>query len=357
MLTVNQAGKLTGSAPPKFLLTRVVKFRRLARRIHELRTAVPASLEKFLFHAGKTVDPDTKPALRAVHRMARLVGELRGRWYLWSQNARSFEELDVAELIRVARSSLDHATIERNAALAFLDQQVGGAATLDIGDWLRLVMRADYRSLAMESLRAALDLPLATTNRPQETFFLSLTAYLLDNSEGVGEAVARSAFRASAKELLLSQSTRGVPRTEDRVRFRLVPRLAIRLAFAESYQATDGDTRRRTVAADWPTAMVALNDYVGLELSVLDFVAPLAELALRPAGDYQNEKIVALDGVRPRLGVWIAVPQFSRRLTLSSGFGGRFIDVERTDDGTSRLSGKYRYRASLTFDAGLQFVF
>jgi hypothetical protein len=103
--------------------------------------------------------------------------------------------------------------------------------------------------------------------------------------------------------------------------------------------------------------MVALNDYVGLELSVLDFVAPLAELALRPAGDYQNEKIVALDGVRPRLGVWIAVPQFSRRLTLSSGFGGRFIDVERTDDGTSRLSGKYRYRASLTFDAGLQFVF
>lgn len=359
MLTVNAAGKLEGKTPPKFLLTSVIKFRRLYRRIHELRQAVPASLEKFLFHAGQTVDKDTTAAVRAVHRMARLVGELRGRWYLWSQtNARSFEELDVAELIRVARSSLDEETIKSNAALAFLDKQVGGAATLDIGDWLRLVMRSDYRSLAMESLRAALDLPLATTSRPKETFFLSLSAYLLDNSEGVGEAVARSAFRASAKELLLSATKRGVPRSDDRLRFRMVPRLAMRLSFAESYQSTDGDTRRRTVAADWPTMMVAINDYVGLEASVIDFVAPLAEMALRPAGSYTNEKNVALDLLRPRVGLWIAVPQFSRRLTLSSGFGGRFLDVERLpDDADGTLVARYRYKASLTFDAGLQFVF
>ncbi len=357
-MTVNAQGKLASTAPPKFLLSSVVKFRRLARRIQELRATVPPSLEKYLFHAGQTVDPDTTATLRAAYRMARLVAELRGRWYLWSQNTRSFEELDVAELIRVARSSLDQATIQKNAALAFLDQQVGGAATLDIGDWLRLVMRADYRSLAMESLRAALDLPLAATNRPRETFFLSLSAYLLDNSEGVGEAVARSAFRASAKELLLSQSHRGVPRADDRLRFRLIPRLSLRLSFAESYQATDGDTRRRVVAADWPTAMVALSDYVGIELSVIDFLAPLAELALRPAGSYENEKDVALDLLRPRAGIWIAVPQFSRRLTLSSGFGARFLDVERTDDGTApTLSARYRYKSSLTFDAGLQFVF
>jgi len=307
------------------------------------------------------VSPDTSATLRAAYRMARLVSELRGRWYLWSQTTRSFEDIDVAELIRVARSSLDQETIQKNAALAFLDKQVGGAATLDIGDWLRLVMRADYRSLAMESMRAALDLPLQATNRPKETFFLSLSAYLLDNSEGVGEAVARSAFRASAKELLLTASHRGVPRVGDRLRFRLTPRLAIRLSLAESYAPTDGDTRRTVVAADWPTAMLAINDYVGLELSVIDFVAPLSELALRPAGSYTNEDLVALDLVRPRAGIWIAFPQFSRRLALSTGFGGRFVeltDVVRTGSGTmSSLTAKYSYKPSLTFDAGLQFVF
>ncbi len=359
-MTVNQAGKLVGSAPPKFLITSALKFRRLDRRVQELRAALPPSLGKFLFHAGQTVSTDTKAALRAVYRMARLVSELRGRWYLWSQNARSFEELDVAELIRVARSSLDQSVIERNAVLAFLDRPVGGASTLDIGDWLRLVMRADYRSLAMETLRAALDLPLSNaTNRPRETFFLSLSAYLLDNSEGVGEVVARSAFRASAKELLLSSTKRGIPRSDARLRFRLTPRLAARLSFNESYAATDDDTRRNVVAADWPTMMVALSDYVGIELSVIDFVAPLGELALRPAGVYTNEKYVALDLLRPRAGIWVAVPQFSRRLTLSTGFGGRFLDVVRTDDGTNPdiVNARYRSKASLTFDAGLQFVF
>ena len=71
------------------------------------------------------------------------------------------------------------------------------------GDVIRMVMRGDYRSLAMESLRAALDLPLANDGKhPKETFFLTLAAYLLDSNEGVSETVARSAFRAAAKDLL-----------------------------------------------------------------------------------------------------------------------------------------------------------
>lgn len=360
-VTLGANGKFTGAAgmPTKFLIGSVEKFRRLARRIQELRQVVPPSLEKYVMHAGKTVQPNAKAALRALHRMARLVSELRGRWYLWAQNAKTFDELDVAELLQVARASLDQATIEKNAALAFLDKQAsGGAATLDIGDWLRMVMRADYRSLAMESLRAALEIRLDEKDRPKETFFLSLTAYLLDNSEGVGEAVARSAFRASAKELLLSMSHRGVPRAADRIRFRLTPRLVAGLSFAESYAPTDGDTRRRIVAAQWPTAMGAINDYVGLELSVADLIGPLTELALRPAGSYNKENLVVLDLLRPRAGLWIAVPQFSRRLALTSGFAVRFLDVERTDDGSSSsVTGEYRYHPSLMFDAGIQFVF
>lgn len=357
--TVNAAGKLT-VGQPKFLVTPLLRFRKLMRRIHELQQLVPPSLSAILFHAGQTVSPDAKSALRAAHRMARLVTELRARWYLWSQTStvKSLEELDIAELLHVARASLDQATIEGNAALAFLDKEAaGGAATLDIGDWLRMVMHQDYRSLAMESLRAALDLRLSNTSRPHETFFLSLAAYLLDTSDGVGENVARAAFRASAKELLLSASHRGVPRVGDRFRFRLLPRLGLRLSFSDAYAPTDGDSRRRVVSADWPTMMVAFNDFVGLEASVLDPIAPLAEMALRPPGTYHGYAYVALDAVRPRLGGWVAVPQLSRRLALSAGFGARLLDVQREDDGTGPLVARYRMKASLTFDAGVQFVF
>jgi hypothetical protein len=312
-----------------------------------------------LFYAGQSVSSDAKSVLRAAHRMARLVVELRQRWYLWSQS-KSFEELDVAELLEVARSSLDEATIQSNSVLAFLDKEAaGGAATLDIGDLLRMVMRADYRSLAMESLRAALDLRLQETSRPHETFFLSLAAFLLDNSEGVGEQAARAAFRASAKQLLLSATKRGVPRSDDRVRFRLMPRVGAKLSFNDTYAVTDGDSRRRVVSAEWPTAMIAINDYVGIEASVIDFVAPLAEMALRPPGEYSRYEYVALDLIRPRLGMWIAVPQFSRRLSLTGGFGARLLDVVRKDDGSDpmKLKAEYGYKPSLTFDAGLQFVF
>lgn len=339
----------------------VVKFRKLSRRIWELRGLVPPPLTYYLFYAGQSVSPDTKAAVRSLHRMARLVTELRARWYLWSQNKqKGFEELDIAELLEVARASLPKDVVKSNPALAFLDAQpAGGAATIDIGDWLRMVMRADFRSLAMESMRAALDLKLKDTSRPHETFFLSLAAYLLDNNEGVGEQVARAAFRSSAKELLLSAQHRGVPRVGDRVRFRLLPRLSVRLSFNDVYANTDGDSRRRLVAADFPTLMFAVNDYVGFELSAIDFIAPLAEMALRPAGKYENYENVALDLLRPRFGLWVAVPQFSRRIALTAGFGARFLDVVRTDDGTddSMLRAEYKYKASLMFDAGVQFVF
>jgi hypothetical protein len=59
--------------------------------------------------------------------------------------------------------------------------------------------------------------------------------------------------------------------------------------------------------------------------------------------------------------VWIALPQFSRRIALSTGFGARFLelrDVTRSGSGTmSSLTAEYAYKPSLTFDAGLQFVF
>ncbi len=347
------------------LQTSLLRFRKLVRRIDELRALVPPSLAAYVFYAGTTPN-DARAVLRSFTRMARLVGELRARWYLWTESkpdhdrAASFEDLDVAELLHVAQVALgDHAGAV-GESLAFLDKHAaGGAANIDIGDWLRMVMRGDYRALAMESFRAALDLRLADATRPRETFFLTLAAYLLDTSDGgSGENIARSAFRAAAKDLLLSQSHVGVPRIGDRVRFRLLPRLAVKLAFNNVYAVTDGNARRTVVSADWPTAMVAFTDFAGLEASVVDPIAPLAEMALRPPGTYHGYPYVALDAIRPRLGAWIAVPQLSRRLTVTTGFGARFLDVVRnTPLGAPELDATYRAKPSLTFDAGVQFVF
>jgi hypothetical protein len=149
-----------------------------------------------------------------------------------------------------------------------------------------------------------------------------------------------------------------VPRADDRLRFRLTPRLMLGLSFADSYADTDGDTRRTVVAAHWPTAMVAINDYVGLEFSGLDLLAPLSEMALRPAGTYEQQSKVTLDFLRPRAGIWVAMPQFSRRLALTVGGGGRFLETTRLDDGTMpTIRARYSYKATPMFDAGIQFVF
>lgn len=78
---------------------------------------------------------------------------------------------------------------------------------------------------------------------------------------------------------------------------------------------------RNVVAVDWPTLMVAITDYIGLELSAIDPIAPLAEMALRPAGKYHNQSYVMLDVLCPRIGTWVAVPQLSRRLALTIGLG------------------------------------
>jgi hypothetical protein len=375
-VTVSWLGReLTGSLdtsgmfatkPPRQMSTWLLRFRKAMRRIDELRALVPPPLAPYLFYAGST-PPASKSVLRSISRMARLVTELRGRWYLWAQDKSNFDDLDIAELLHVARDAvspmLETQSKESDKpsttskALAFLDKHAsGGASSIDIGDWLRMVMRGDYRSLAMESLRSALDVKLSDSNRPKEKFFLTLAAYLLDTNEGVGEAVARSAFRAAAKDLLLAQKKQGVPSVKNRLAFRLLPRLAIRLSFNDTYAITDGDSRRTVVAADWPTIMVAFNDYIGIEASLIDPLAPLAEMALRPAGTYRDYPYVALDALRPRIGGWMCVPQFSRRLSVSSGFGARFLNVTR-EMGPTDVTARYGYKPSLTFDAGIQFVF
>jgi hypothetical protein len=103
--------------------------------------------------------------------------------------------------------------------------------------------------------------------------------------------------------------------------------------------------------------MFAVTDFWGVEASIVDPIAPLAEMALRPVGTYHGYPYVALDAIRPRVGAWIAVPSLTNRLALTTGFGLRFLDVKATMTPDMKLDAQYGARASLVFDAGVEFVF
>ncbi len=344
---LNAQGKWRG-AQSKELARWMKRFQRVTREVAKLREAMPPALSDLLFvaDAGR---PDAAQILAAVARMGRFSAQLQARWYLWQSEGGDLANIDIVALLDLARATI---------AETGRPEPAGANLLVALGDWLRLAVRADHRELAMLALRAGLGVAKDRADRPHETFFVALAAYLLDAPDAGGEELTRGAFKSAAKQLLLSAANQGVPGTDDRIAFRWLPRVALRMAVDDEYAVAPGDrTRRAVVAADWPTFMIAFNDHVGVELSVLDPVAPLAELALRPAGDYHDEKWIALDAVRPRLGLWTAMPQLSRRLALSLGAGARLVGVDVESAAGDPLEARYVKRASLTIDAGIELVF
>jgi hypothetical protein len=342
-------GKIRAT-PPIELARWTKRFDRVRREVEQMRQGLPPALQGILFvrDAGRE---DAGAILRALSRMSRLSARLHARWYLWSSANRELKDLDIVALLELARDTVVDAGEEVGRDARVLGR-IAGAHARALGDWLRLVVRGDYRALAMESLRAALD-----TDRPHEAFFVALAAYLLDSPEAGGEAVTRGAFRAAAKRLLDSVDHQGVPRTDDRLRWRWIPTVGIRVAFSDDYALGGADNRRTLVSADWPTFLVAATDHVGLAFSVLDPVAPLSEMALRPAGNYDDETLIALDAVRPRAALWLAAPELSRRLALSLGVGARLVGLEVMSAPDAPVEARYVRRTSVTIDAGLQLVF
>jgi hypothetical protein len=68
---------------------------------------------------------------------------------------------------------------------------------------------------------------------------------------------------------------------------------------------------------------------VGIQLSLLDLLAPFSEAAARK-GTYTNasQPYLLLDLLRPRVGLWLGVPEFSRHLLITGSVGARFITVK-----------------------------
>ena len=351
---VDAEGRIRGEVP-KELARWMRRWQRVTADLERIKRSLPAGLRSILFvpDAGS---PQAAFALRATVRMSAIARKLQERWYLWSADARGAGDLDIGELLDLAREAyaLGRDTKGELEDLAF---GLGGEAGRDLAAWFRVIVKADHRTLAIELLRAGLGLAHDRAGGARDRFFIALAAYVLDATDGDAQAMTRSAFRAAAKDLLLSVEKHGLPQARNRWRARLLPRLALRFAVNDDHAVSGDDRRRTVVAADWPTAMVALSDYGGLELSLLDPIAPLAELGLRQAGTYDHGTTLLLDAVRPRLGAWIAVPQLSKRLAIDLGVGARLVGVDRTSATDEPLRASYVRRTSITLDLGVELVF
>lgn len=334
------------------------RFRIGMRRVKKMRDLVPVDLRTSIFADGDAEVGERLDVLRAFLRIGRLVSELRSRWYLWPEapelsGAERLRALDLGGLLRLA---LEEAAPKRSmrkdprSVSDLLDSRVG----LALRKILNLAFRSDRRELAVEGVRLALGLENQAASPPYETFFLSLAGYLLDDGGGDSITVTKAAFRAAAKDLLRTLPSEGVPTEDERFRLRFLPMLSARVAFNENFRNEGGRAgMRSTVAADWPVGYMALSDYAGIHASAIDLVGPLGELALREVGDWQDEELVLLDFLRPKVGAWLAVPQLSRRLILDAGIGIRFV-------GTKELMGDaigtYERKTSPEIHFGVSYV-
>lgn len=177
-------------------------------------------------------------------------------------------------------------------------------------------------------------------------------AGLLDDPQGSTVDVTRSAFRAATRELLAMAPRQGVPRG-GRFGTSLLPRLGLRASFNEPYRSEgERDGYRQLVTIAWPSVMRGVEEHAGLELSVVDLAAPLAELAMRPIGTYAKEELLFLDAVRLRLGLYLAVPELTSHLAASAGAGVRPV-APVADAGMQA----YERRTSLLVDLGVEWVF
>jgi hypothetical protein len=340
---------------------RMVELHDAHKRMQRMRELVPAELRGYLFGSSIDRSYDRAAAVRAFLRVARFTAEVKARWYLWPadeilKDEERLARVNVSGLLALAFrvSGAAEAASGPAARLAALAKD---GSRLELGRVLEMAFRTDFRELVVETLQTGLGLT-RRRDRPYERFFLSMAAFMLDEPGSETVEVTRESFRAAAKDLLMTLPQDGIPSTNDRLQASLWPTFGARLSFNEHYANQVGrDGMRYVVSAEWPTLLLAFEDFVGLQVSAVDPIAPLGEIAMRRIGDYDDGTLVWLDVLRPRAVIWLAVPQLSRRVIIGAGGGLRLVGLEEQPDSTDdRFHGRYVRDLSAEIGFGLTFV-
>lgn len=167
----------------------------------------------------------------------------------------------------------------------------------------------------------------------------SLVLYVLDATDGDASASVRAVFRQSAAEVVRFLSPfGGLDRGEPVLWY--VPELLMRASWSSGFlDAGDlgQEHLRYSVGLNFvrfrKTLLYTDRSYASLQLSLVDPIAPLAELVLRAERDpvtrgaihYERSVLVLWNAIAPRLELTLALPWFSKHLAVSAGAGLRLV--------------------------------
>jgi hypothetical protein len=202
-----------------------------------------------------------------------------------------------------------------------------------------------------------------------QRFVQSVAGYVLDASDGQAPSeTARVAFRKASVEMIqhLGQGT-GIRRRYatwcSALKIFFLPDLALRASWSPSYVNQDQGSARILASANWLNVRARIHrteaTYVGVELSLVDPLAPLSELALRKTDKTHYRKVNNLFGAifAPRIEFLAASPMLSEHLGVSAGVSIR--GTAPVPDSTPRSDGEasYRYAPFWTKDRDAESLF
>jgi hypothetical protein len=242
----------------------------------------------------------------------------------------------------------------------------------DLRDVAILAARGDTRELAVRTMSqvfARESVTLETCrpgNAPYGAFFTAFVAYVLDEqTTGDQLTLSREAFRSAAVDVARCTNAAGIERVSrhelGRFSLDIVPTFALRFSWNQAYRNELGsDGYRFTPSLDVLTARIRITGrdsiyYSGIELSLVDLLAPVSELALRRVDvAYDDQSNLWLELLRPRIDVNFGLPMATEHVFVSAGTSVRTAAPfagARGDAGATPTPGHFTYLALGSGDA------
>jgi hypothetical protein len=187
-------------------------------------------------------------------------------------------------------------------------------------------------------------------------FFAALATYVIESEKGQAADATRTAFRSAAFDLLRVDGTKTgfdrPPFSAPKFGGFLIPRPSLRVSWNGGYyNANTHDGVRYTASVDWLTARIPVmytqSTYAAVYVSIVDFLAPFSESALRDqTGQVTHGGVVWDNLVTPRIDVLFGFPSLSTHLALTGGVSFRTAAAFR-DPGTTNNYSYYSWASGI----------
>ncbi len=134
----------------------------------------------------------------------------------------------------------------------------------------------------------------------------------------------------------------------------LLPDLALRYDWSPSFVNASSGAGRVVATATWLKFRIPIvhtrMGYSSATISLVDFLAPLAELAARPTANvkFNDSKYLAANWVAPRLDFEGGIPALSKNLLVGGGITYRFVVPRLTAPSTMTTRATYQYESCLS---------